>query len=70
MVYAPIDLDELRGQYVNSSSKQPFQHQVEAFEAFRKTFKLDGTQCPFCCIIGWFNPFSGDKRPHRRFNFQ
>jgi ATP-dependent helicase IRC3 len=40
MVYVSINLDELREQNVNSYSKQPFQHQVEAFQALNKTFKV------------------------------
>lgn len=42
MVYVSIDLGELRAQHINSSSKQPFQHQVEAFAALSKTFVNGG----------------------------
>jgi superfamily II DNA or RNA helicase len=39
MVYVSINLNEQREQHINSPSKQPFQHQLEAFEALSKTFK-------------------------------
>ena len=38
MVYASINLDELRAQHVDSSPKQPFQHQIEAFAKLSETF--------------------------------
>ncbi|BAY63037.1 type III restriction enzyme res subunit [Calothrix brevissima NIES-22] len=41
MKYKQINLDDERGQHVNSFSKQPFQHQIEAFAALNKTFKFD-----------------------------
>lgn len=41
MVYISIELDKLRAEYASSSSKPPFQHQVEAFEALSKTFNFD-----------------------------
>lgn len=40
MVYMSINLNELRERHANSPSKQPFQHQVEAFEALGRTFKV------------------------------
>lgn len=41
MAYVSIDLDELRLRHSDSSSKTPFQHQVEAFAALSKTFNFD-----------------------------
>ncbi|MEX0269604.1 DEAD/DEAH box helicase [Leptolyngbyaceae cyanobacterium UHCC 1019] len=38
MVYVSLNLDKLREQHVNSSSKQPFQHQIEAFAKLGETF--------------------------------
>jgi len=38
MVYVSLNLDNLREQHVNSSSKQPFQHQIEAFAKLSETF--------------------------------
>jgi superfamily II DNA or RNA helicase len=43
MVYASINLDELRELHENSPVKTPFQHQVDAFEALRKTFNENTT---------------------------
>ena len=38
MVYVSINLNELREQHVNSSPKQAFQHQIEAFAKLSDTF--------------------------------
>lgn len=41
MKYKQINLDDERAQHVNSFSKQPFQHQIEAFAKLNDTFKFD-----------------------------
>jgi superfamily II DNA or RNA helicase len=41
MVYVSVSLDELREQNAHSSTKRPFQHQIEAFEALSKTFLVN-----------------------------
>jgi ATP-dependent helicase IRC3 len=40
-VYVSINLNQLKEQHENSSSKQPFQHQIEAFAALSRTFKFN-----------------------------
>ncbi|MEH2370612.1 DEAD/DEAH box helicase family protein [Nostoc sp.] len=48
--YKSINLDQLRDQSANHPSKIPFQHQIEAFEALSKTFKL-GSEKPGSGIL-------------------
>jgi len=51
MTYESINLDQLRQQNNNFSSKYPFQHQIEAFEALSKTFKFGKGQKPGSGIL-------------------
>lgn len=50
MVYESINLEKLRQQNTHFSSKPPFQHQIEAFEALSKTFKF-GNEKPGSGIL-------------------
>lgn len=50
MVYRSINLDELREEYANFSLRQPFQHQIDAFEALNKTFN-SGKEKPGSGIV-------------------
>jgi predicted helicase len=44
MTYESIDLEKTREQCGAGTGRTPFQHQIEAFEALSKTFKIGAAQ--------------------------